>query len=148
MEGIKTRRGQVTIMKIKESLAVGSFAFFGGILRYLIGLVLNQPTGFPYGTLCVNLIGAFCLPFLMRYIVAHLHLSDQLALAIGTGFFGAFTTFSSFSVDAIRLVNQQQWSAFAWYVGISMIGGVLLSLLADYWAVKLTHGPEEQEVSQ
>ncbi|KRL59119.1 hypothetical protein FC69_GL001880 [Latilactobacillus fuchuensis DSM 14340 = JCM 11249] len=124
-------------MKIKESCAVGLFAFLGGISRYLIGLGFNASGGFPYGTLAVNLIGAFCLPFLIRYIIGHYHLNDQLALAIGTGFFGAFTTFSSFSVDALRLLQSHQLAAFGWYLGISLIGGVACSLLADYWAVKL-----------
>lgn len=124
-------------MKIKESCAVGGFAFCGGILRYLIGLGLNTTGGFPYGTLLVNLIGAFCLPFLMRYIIVHYQLNDQLALAIGTGFFGAFTTFSTFSVDAIRLLHAQQWLLFGLYVGISLVVGVALSLTADFWAVKL-----------
>ncbi len=124
-------------MKIKESLAVGIFAFFGGILRYAIGLGLHQAAGFPYGTLCVNLIGACCLPFLMRYIVVRYQISDTLALAMGTGFFGAFTTFSSFSVDALKLLVANQWWPFSLYIGISLIGGVCLSLVADYWAVWL-----------
>ncbi|KRM23381.1 fluoride efflux transporter CrcB [Latilactobacillus graminis] len=122
-------------MKLKTSLAVGIFAFWGGILRYVIGLGFHQVATFPYGTLCVNLIGAFGLSFLLRYCVVRNRINATYTLAIGTGFLGAFTTFSSFSVDTLRLLQTNQWLAASLYVGISLIGGVGLSLIADYWAV-------------
>ncbi|MSD83773.1 chromosome condensation protein CrcB [Lactobacillus curvatus] len=133
-------------MKLKASLAVGIFAFFGGIFRYAIGLGLHPTAGFPYGTLCVNLIGAFGLPFLMRYIVVRYQINDTLALAMGTGFWGAFTTFSSFSVDALKLMVASQWLPFGLYIGISLIGGVGLSLVADYWAVWLLDRQDKAQV--
>ncbi|MFC6169893.1 fluoride efflux transporter FluC [Loigolactobacillus jiayinensis] len=102
-------------------IVVGLFAFFGGGCRYLLS---SWSTTFPWGTLIVNLVGCFVLVWLTQYLAQILPLSERLVLGAGTGFVGAFTTFSTFSLETIKFIQTQQYLAAALYVGISLVGGL------------------------
>lgn len=83
---------------------VGIGGFFGAISRYGVYLLSSRvlPAGFPYATLIVNTIGSFLLGFLFAHAAcgtAH----EKFTLMISIGFLGAFTTFSTFSMDLIIL---------------------------------------------
>lgn len=116
------------------TLWIGICAVFGGLARYGLSQWLPTPAGFPLATLGINLVGAFILPLWTQWLGRKLHLSETGILAGGTGFCGAFTTFSTFSVEAMRLLIDQQWGALALYMGLSSFGGLALSLLAVTWA--------------
>lgn len=86
-------------MTMIEAVLVGVGGAVGATARYLVGTFV-QPAErrFPVGTLVVNVLGSFVLA-----LVAFLGASSDLLLLVGVGACGAFTTFSSFSVDTLRL---------------------------------------------
>jgi fluoride exporter len=111
-------------------LWIGFAGFLGAILRYSIGLFLfHESAVFPFATLSVNLIGSFLLAWFTTAIVKRFSIPDQLKAAIGTGFIGSFTTFSTLSVETVTLIqNQDLFLAFV-YVFISIVGGLMMSRL-------------------
>lgn len=107
-------------------VAVGSA--LGGMLRYLVGgLVQRASSGFPWGTLIVNISGCFALGFLMRYALAA-PVRAEVRAFLTIGLCGGYTTFSTFGYETMTLLRDGQWSRAATYVGAS----VLLSLLAVF----------------
>src|SRR5271167_3183048 len=84
-------------------LAIGAAGFFGSIARYVIGLMFGRlGYRFPLGTLFINISGSFFLGWLMAHAVTR-NVSDTTKLAIGVGFVGAYTTFSTFMYETNKL---------------------------------------------
>jgi CrcB protein len=83
----------------------------GTIARYwLSGLVQkNISIGFPFGTAIVNILGCLLFGLLWAVLENRLALGGQMRMIIFVGFFGAFTTFSTFAFDTIRMLNESQW---------------------------------------
>lgn len=124
---------------LSSFLAVFIGALFGGGFRYLIGLVFNASAGFPFGTLFVNLTGAFALPLLIHYLHDRFKLSEEIVLSLSSGLLGAYTTFSTFTADAYRLYSVGKFSLLLIYLLITMIGGFLFALMGNYFAAYLAH---------
>lgn len=99
------------------SVALGGAV--GAALRHGAG----QWVAAPWGTLSVNILGSFLMGALVGTLATH-HETHRLLL--GVGLLGGFTTFSAFSLDAIRLLEAKQFGLFALYVG----GSVAVSLVA------------------
>ena len=110
---------------MKQFFAVGIGGFLGAITRYGLSQVMPPFNGFPYITVCINSIGCFFLAWLFTKYTKR----TPLVLAIGTGFLGAFTTFSTFSVDTLLLVEQGKWLLAGSYVASSVGGGLLCAAL-------------------
>jgi CrcB protein len=87
-------------------VAVALAAAVGAICRYVVDLAVSRRTGsgFPAGTLVVNVTGSLVLGFLAGLGLYH-GLGDTPRLVIGTGFVGAYTTFSTFSYETFRLLE-------------------------------------------
>jgi len=101
----------------------------GATLRYASnGLALRLlGSGFPYGTMLVNVLGSFIMGFAAFYMLERMDGSyARLAPFILTGILGGFTTFSAFSLDAVFLIERSRYGAAALYMG----GSVVLALLA------------------
>lgn len=99
---------------MQNLFVLGFGGFFGAISRYLLSdYVQNllKNTGFPYGTLAVNIIGCFTLGLLNQLAVSRGILDDQTRLFLMVGFVGAFTTFSTFSVESANLFQNGQHTA-------------------------------------
>lgn len=96
---------------------VGLVAIGGAIgagLRYLIGTWISYET-FPVATITVNLVGSFLLGIIALSTSQNL-ISSDLALFIGTGIIGAFTTMSAFSVDTMELLQDGNSSTAGMYI--------------------------------
>lgn len=90
-----------TIFGIAIAGALGALARYG-----LEGVVSRRlPTAFPWGTLAVNVSGAFVLGFLFTLTTERLVFAPWLRSAIAIGFLGAYTTFSTFSLETFRLLE-------------------------------------------
>ena len=97
----------------------------GALTRYGIGTAVGT-RDFPWSTLGINLVGSFVLGFLLR--MGDLRgWSDLVTVALGVGFLGAFTTFSTFSVETQSMLRDGRGVAAALYVGASLVGGVGLA---------------------
>ncbi|NPA24447.1 MAG: fluoride efflux transporter CrcB [Deltaproteobacteria bacterium] len=86
-------------------LAIGCGGFCGAISRFLVSEFVYSrfSTAMPYGTLTVNLVGSFVLGIVAQVGLSGNLLSDTAKSFIGIGFLGAFTTFSTFSVQTLEL---------------------------------------------
>ena len=109
---------------------IAIFGAIGTLCRYGLQLFVHQraSTAFPYGTLLINLLGCFFLGLIGQYALKHTVISDDLRVAIGVGFFGGFTTFSSFGWETANLIDSGRWVAASTYVAASVLVGILLSV--------------------
>ena len=112
-------------------LAVLAGGTVGGLARYLV--TRHAPTGaFPWETLGVNLSGAFLLALLLVLALEVLPPSTYVRPLLGTGFCGAWTTFSGVVVPADEMLRDGRGALAASYVLASVVGG-LVSGLAGLW---------------
>lgn len=109
-------------------IAIGFAGALGALARYGVSVAALRWLGdeFPYGTLCVNLVGCFLLGVIAEMTLEDKGLAPQTRAIIGTGFLGAFTTFSTFGVDTYRAIQAGSWGVAASNVAINVIGGLLL----------------------
>jgi CrcB protein len=91
----------------------------GAVVRY----VVDRRVGTPRGTLAVNVSGSFVLGLVTGFGLYHGLTSDVRFIA-GTGFCGAFTTFSTFSLEVLLLVDRGRAPEAARYVAASVLGGL------------------------
>lgn len=86
-------------------LAIGAAGSVGAILRYLVAISVGRfDLRFPLGTLIINITGSIFLGWFSSYILRH-NVSDVTRLAIGVGFVGAYTTFSTFMFETNKLAD-------------------------------------------
>lgn len=114
-------------------VALGSA--LGGVARYLLGgLVQSASRGtFPAGTLVVNVTGCFLLGLIFRYAADSAAITPELRAMLTIGFCGGYTTFSTFSYETVRLIEDGEGARAALYVLLSVglsVGATLLGLAA------------------
>lgn len=98
-------------------IAVGGI--IGAILRHYVGQAVDVE-GFPLGTLTVNVVGSFVLA-----LVTFLGVGNEALLLVGTGACGSFTTFSSFSVDVVRLWEEGEHPVSVGYAVANLLGALV-----------------------
>ena len=110
---------------------IGIAGALGAVARYgLDGIVSRRtPGAFPWGTFVVNVTGAFVLGLLFAVLTEHLRLSAWLRQSMTVGFLGAYTTFSTLSLETVRLVEDGSIGVAAAYALGSLVAG-----LAATWA--------------
>ena len=102
----------------------------GSTARYLLSLIVREVmphTLWPWGTLVANILGGFLMGLLMGYVWSEGRLVDgteRLRLLLGVGVLGGFTTFSSFSIEAVSMFERRAYTDAAIYVGVSVIGAI------------------------
>ena len=111
----------------KMFFIVGMGSFIGGGMRYLTQqLVAKQFSApFPYGTLIVNILGCFLIGIIFSLSEKANLLSTEMRLFLATGFCGGFTTFSSFTVENLKLIEQKQFAFAGIYISLSLIFGIV-----------------------
>ncbi|BCW11488.1 hypothetical protein NtRootA4_25530 [Arthrobacter sp. NtRootA4] len=105
---------------------VAAGGVLGAVTRYGLGMVIPAPGAWPLPTLIINLSGALALGALLEGLSRRgpdVGNRRVLRLALGTGFLGAYTTYSTLAVDAVHLLNADAVSAAAGYLTASLLGG-------------------------
>ena len=98
----------------------------GALTRYGVGNAVGVRT-FPWATLAINVIGSFLLGLLLQ--AAPGRLDDDVRVALGVGFLGAFTTFSTFSYETVTMLRDGRAGAAALYVAASVMAGIAAGAL-------------------
>lgn len=115
---------------LKAILIVGSGSFVGGAIRYLISLAMKGVSkGFPWATLVVNVTGCLLIGLLWGWLSRSSQMEGSLALFLTVGLCGGFTTFSTFSKEALTLLQGGNVWGFVGYVVASVVVGILLVAL-------------------
>jgi CrcB protein len=101
-------------------IALGGAA--GSVLRYLIGggVQRTSASGFPIGTMFVNVSGCFLIGILVRQFL-NMQASPELRAFLIVGFCGGFTTFSTFSAETLGLIEGGEYSRATSYVILSLV---------------------------
>lgn len=113
-------------MNAMAVLAVSAGAALGACLRWILSISLNaiQPN-LPLGTLLANLGGGYAIGLCVGFFSANQDLSPELRLFVVTGFLGGLTTFSTFSAEAMNLIQKGDWAwAFA-HTAVHLLGSIL-----------------------
>ena len=111
-------------------LLIAVFGAVGTLARYgLQGLIqVRVGSTFPWGTLLINLTGCFFLGLIGQMMLNRMMVSSELRVAIAVGFFGGYTTFSSFGWEAAKMLEAGEWLRSMTYVAASVVLGLLLSV--------------------
>ena len=107
-------------------LLVGMGGFAGAIARYGVGTLVTQRMGlrFPYGTFLINVSGCFLIGFFMHLLAERGVLDLHWLYIVVIGFIGAYTTFSTFTFDSLRLAEADRWGLSVLNVAVSIVVGL------------------------
>lgn len=112
---------------IRMALAVVAGGVVGTLIRFGVATWVSAhwPRHFYLATLAVNLLGCLLIGYLYAFFLARPDISPELRGGLIIGFLGALTTFSSFSLDGLRLLESGQLATAFGYIGVSVLGGLL-----------------------
>ena len=116
---------------------IAIFGAIGTLARYGLQGVLQKSPGFPYGTLTINLLGCFFLGLVGQFTLNRMVISPEMRMAVAVGFFGGFTTFSSFGWETAKMLEEGAWARASAYVGASVVIGLFLSVVGIRLANRL-----------
>ena len=110
--------------------AVGAGAMLGAWLRWGLGVGLNALLpNLPLGTLTANLMGGFLIGVAVELFTLHPVLPPEIRLFVITGFLGGLTTFSTFSAEAVGLLQRGQYGWAFTLIGTHLLGSLAMTLL-------------------
>jgi fluoride exporter len=109
-------------------VALGSAV--GGVSRFVLGSAVQARTPglLPAGTLAVNVIGSFLVAFVLRYAADTPAISPEARALLATGFCGGFTTFSAFSYETLRLVQEGDYGRAALNVFLNLVLSLMFAV--------------------
>ncbi len=113
---------------MSEVVLLAVFGAFGTLSRYPLPLATYRTMGdaFPYGTLLVNVLGSLTFGFIMQVGLNTSFIPPSLRMAMTIGFLGAFTTFSTFSYETLKFLEDGAWGPAAF----NIVANVALSIIA------------------
>jgi CrcB protein len=119
--------------RLNQLLAIASGGAVGALFRYWVSIGIYQlfGRGFPYGTLVVNTIGSLAMGFFYALMLERMVLTPELRGALLIGFLGAFTTFSTFSIETLNLLEQAEYLK----AGLNILISVVACLLACWFGL-------------
>jgi len=120
---------------MRHLLAVAAGGAVGASLRWLLAGTIQRAAGgsFPWGTFVVNALGSLALGFLFVYLIERSTIGELWRLAITVGLLGSFTTFSTYSLESIRLIQSGAFASAA----ANVLGQVFVCLLLTWFGVQL-----------
>lgn len=108
--------------------------FHGSIARYAVsGAVSRVNESFPWGTFVVNITGSFALGFLVAMFSDRFVVHPDLRVALTVGFLGAYTTFSTLTLETFELAETQAWG----WAAVNVLASLIVGLVA-VWLGTLT----------
>jgi CrcB protein len=116
--------------------AFGALARYGMTLAIQGWLAARNESSFPLATLIINVVGSLLLAFLVT-LVAREALKPEWQLILGTGFLGAFTTFSAFELESEKLLSSGNWPAAMVYIFGNLLLGFGAIFLGRALALKI-----------
>jgi CrcB protein len=110
-----------------QLIAIASGGAAGALFRFWVsnGVYSLLGRGFPYGTLVVNVLGSLVMGFLYVLLLERTTVSPELRGALLIGFLGAFTTFSTFSIETLNLLEQAELLKAGLNILLSVVACVL-----------------------
>lgn len=114
----------------RNLILVGVGGFLGSVFRYLVTILLARQftTSFPLGTLTVNIVGCFLIGVLFALSEKGNLLTPEWRIFLTTGFCGGFTTFSTFSYESIKLLQDGE----ILYLSLNVIVSVVIGFASTY----------------
>lgn len=126
-------------------IALGGF--IGAVSRYLISNLIPS-SNFPLSTFIINITGSLVIGFVLLLSYERWSATPQFRLFLAIGLLGAFTTFSTYAVETLDLINQGRvLLAFSYYVG-SIVAGVLAVILGSQIAKYTLHYFEKKDYEE
>jgi CrcB protein len=127
---------------VERMLLIALGGAIGTILRYLTSGLAVKWFGidFPYGTIIVNLVGAFFIGLIQEVGTETLLLPDNTRLFLTTGLMGGLTTYSAFSYETVRLIEANAWPQ-AWINVVGTTTGCLVLCFVGIAVGRLALGP-------
>lgn len=119
---------------------IAAGGLLGTLSRYFLQGWIQTRSGagaFPLGTLVINLAGSFVLGFVIRFATGSTVVSPELRAGLTVGFCGAFTTMSTFSYEAVRLLGDGEYGPAALYMAGTIIGCLAAVIAGTALAEKL-----------
>ena len=116
---------------MSQLLAIAAGGAVGAVLRFLMsnGIYGLLGRGFPYGTLAVNVLGSLLMGFLYILFLERMSTGPELRAALLVGLLGAFTTFSTFSIETLNLIEQADYMKALLNMVVSVAACVLAAWL-------------------
>ena len=118
---------------MNKAAMIALFCAGGGLSRYYLSGWVHTLFGrsFPYGTLVVNMLGAYLIGLIMELALRSTALSDTWRLGLTVGFLGGLTTFSSFSYETFKLLEDGQFLLAA----VNVLASVFICLLCTWLGI-------------
>lgn len=113
---------------MNQLLAIAAGGALGAVSRYGLstGVYALLGRGFPYGTLAVNVVGSLLMGFLYVFLIERMTVSGEIRALLLIGFLGSFTTFSTFSLETLTLLQQAE----VWKAMLNILLSVTVCILA------------------
>jgi CrcB protein len=119
---------------LNQTLAIAAGGALGALLRFWVssGVYAILGRGFPYGTLAVNVLGSLAMGLLYILLIERLALGAEWRAFVLVGLLGAFTTFSTFSIETLTLIEQAEYlkaTANAVISVVACVGAALVGVM-------------------
>lgn len=112
---------------MRTAIWIGVAGFLGSIARYAVsGAVSRVDESFPWGTFVVNITGSFALGFLVAAFAHRFVVHPDLRVAVTVGFLGAYTTFSTLTLETFEFAETQAWG----WAAVNVISSLAIGLMA------------------
>jgi CrcB protein len=125
------------VVKLSSLLLVGAGGFVGAITRFVVATWAQERWGssWPFGTFLINVTGCFAIGLFLTLAAERFAIADHWRLVFSVGFVGAFTTFSTYEYETLRLIETGAWPRALSYVLLSTVVG-FAAVGAAAWAAR------------
>jgi CrcB protein len=124
-------------MKLSALFLVGLGGALGAIARFVVGALVSSrwSSGWPWGTFVINVTGCFMVAFFLTLSSERLVIHENWRYLFPIGFVGAYTTFSTYEYETMRLIETGAWPRALGYVLSSTVVG-LGAIFAATWVAR------------